>query len=85
MVALILIAYTIALILGETLRARFFPEGSRKNELFSGPFILLKLKPKLSPPVLSLARLVFFQLVNPVRTYGCTSDSIWDIHCMGGG
>jgi len=69
MVALLLIAYAIVLIVGETLRAQLFPPGSRKHKLFSGPFIFLKLKPDLSPPILSLARLAFSQLVLPVRTY----------------
>jgi hypothetical protein len=69
MVALILIAYTIVLIVGESLRAQLFPDGCRKNKLFSGPFIFLKLKPDLAPPVLSQARLAFSQLVIPVRTH----------------
>jgi hypothetical protein len=69
MVALILIAYTIVLIVGESLRAQLFPDGCRKNKLFSGPFIFLKLKPDLAPPVLSQARLAFSQLVFPVRTH----------------
>jgi hypothetical protein len=69
MVALVLIAYAIVLILGESLRAQLFPDGCRKNKLFSGPFIFLKLKPDLAPPVLSQARLAFSQLVIPVRTH----------------
>jgi Transposase DDE domain len=68
MVALILIAYSIVLILGETLRSHLFPEGCRKNKLFSGPFIFLKLKPALSPPMLAHAQSAFSQLVLPVRT-----------------
>jgi len=68
MVALILIAYSIILIVGEILRAQFFPEGSRKNKLYSGPFIFLKLKPTLAPPIFSQARLTFAQLILPVRT-----------------
>ena len=68
MVALILIAYTIVLIVGESLRAQLFPDGCRKNKLFSGPFIFLKLKPDLAPPILSQARLAFSQLVLPVRS-----------------
>ena len=43
-VALLLIAYAIALWLGETLRSTLFPEGSRKHKLYSGLFVLLKLK-----------------------------------------
>jgi hypothetical protein len=68
MVALVLIAYTIALILGETLRTQLFPEKCRKHKLYSGPFIYLKLKMELSPPVLSLARTTFSLAVCPVRT-----------------
>jgi hypothetical protein len=68
MVALILIAYAITLILGETLRSHLFPVGCRKSKLFSGPFIFLKLKPDLSPPILSQARTAFSQLVLPVRS-----------------
>ncbi len=68
MVALILIAYAIILIIGETLRTQLFSKGSRKNKLFSGPFILLKLKPDLAPPVLARAHMAFSQLVLPVRS-----------------
>ena len=69
MVALILITYSIALIVGETLRTQLFPQYSRKNKLFSGSFIFLKLKYDLSPPLLSLAQSAFYQLILPVRTY----------------
>ena len=69
MVALLLIAYAIALILGETLRNHLFPEGSRKHQMYSGPFIFLKLKPDLSPPILSLSRSTFSLIVCPVRTH----------------
>ena len=68
MVALILIAYTISLILGETLRNQLFPEGSRKHNIYSGPFIFLKLKPDLLPPILSISRAEFSHIVCPVRT-----------------
>ena len=68
MVALILIAYAIVLVVGETMRAQIFPEGCRKNKLYSGPFVFLKLNPNLSPPLLSLARTAFSQLVLPVRS-----------------
>jgi hypothetical protein len=44
MVCLALIAYAIGLVLGETLRAHLFPETSRKWKLYSGLFVLLKLK-----------------------------------------
>jgi hypothetical protein len=53
MLALLLIAYTICLWLGEALRALAFHENSRKYYLFSGIFVLLKLKPCLSPPQFS--------------------------------
>lgn len=69
MVALILIAYAVILVIGETLRAHVFLEGSRKNRLFSGPFLFLKLKPDLSPPLLASAHSAFLQLILPVRTY----------------
>lgn len=69
MVALILIVYSIALILGETLRSQLFPEGCRKNKLFSGPFIVLKLKLACSPPLLACAQSAFRQLILPVRTF----------------
>jgi hypothetical protein len=68
MVALILIAYAVVLVVGETLRAQLFPEGSRKNKLYSGSFVFLKLRPNLSPPLLSQARSAFSQLVLPVRS-----------------
>ena len=68
MVALILIAYAIVLILGEALRAQLFPEGSRKYKLFSGPFVLLKLKPDIPPPLLAQAHSTFNLLVLSVRT-----------------
>ena len=44
MVALLLLAYAIGLWLGEALRTAIFPENSRKHKLYSGLFILLKLK-----------------------------------------
>lgn len=69
MVALILLAYAITLILGETLRQHLFPDGSRKQQIYSGPFIILKLKPDLSPPILSLACSTFSQITCPVRTH----------------
>jgi hypothetical protein len=69
MIALVLIAYAIALILGETLRAHLFPPGSRKCSLYSGLFVLIKLKSALSPPLLSQALSAFSQLVLPVRTH----------------
>jgi len=44
MVSLALIAYAIGLVLGETLRSYLFPDTSRKRKLYSGLFVLLKLK-----------------------------------------
>jgi hypothetical protein len=67
-VALVLIAYTLALFLGEVLRSQLFSEGTRKYRLYSGPFVFLKLKPNLSPTVLSEARRGFSQLLFPVQT-----------------
>jgi hypothetical protein len=69
MVALVLIAYTLALFLGESLRSLLFSEDTRKQRLFSGPFIFLKFNPQLSPPLLSAAIPEFSHLVCPVRTY----------------
>jgi hypothetical protein len=68
MVALLLIAYTLALILGEALRSELFPQDCRKHKLYSGPFIFLKLNPNLSPPLLTQTRPNFSQMVFPVRT-----------------
>jgi hypothetical protein len=68
MVALLLIAYTLALILGEALRSELFPEDCRKHKLYSGPFLFLKLKPDLSPPILNASHSAFSQMVCPVRT-----------------
>ena len=48
-VSLALIAYAIGLV-AETLRAHVFPETSRKRELYSGFFVLLKLKLALPYP-----------------------------------
>ena len=68
MVALILIAYAIALLLGETIRAFIFPPDSPKHKLYSGLFIFIKLNLDLSPPLLLQARSAFSQFVLPVRT-----------------
>ena len=68
MVALLLIAYALALILGEAIRTELFPQDSRKHKLYSGPFIFLKLKPELSPPLIELSHFAFSQMVCPVRT-----------------
>jgi hypothetical protein len=72
MVALLLIAYTIGLWLGETLRETIFPQDSRKQKLYSGLFVFLKLKLDLSPPDLfrssSLALSAFKSCLLPVRS-----------------
>jgi hypothetical protein len=70
MVALLLIAYAIGLWLGETLRSTLFPEGTRKHKLYSGLFVLLKLK-------LSIARQDFLL----ISTLALTSFStlIWGV------
>lgn len=73
MVSLALIAYAIGLVLGETLRAHLFPETSRKRKLYSGLFVLLKLKLSFSSSqfrkIHSLAVHSFQTLLLPVRTF----------------
>jgi hypothetical protein len=59
----------VALVLGEILREHLFPLKSRKHKLFLGPFLFLKLKPELAPPVLAQALSAFSLTVCPVRTY----------------
>ena len=72
MVALLLIAYVIGLWLGETLRSSPFPENARKHNLYSGLFVLLKLKLTVSKqdflPISSQALSSFSSLILPVRT-----------------
>ena len=72
MVALLLIAYAIGIWLGETLRATLFPEGTRKHKLYSGLFVLLKLKLTISRqeflPISSLALTAFSNLILDVRS-----------------
>jgi hypothetical protein len=72
MVCLALIAYAIGLVLGETLRSHLFPKTSRKWKLYSGLFVLLKLKLGLPFPefklVSHLALQTFHALLIPVRT-----------------
>ena len=76
MLALLLIAYTISLWLGEALRSSAFSEGSRKYSLYSGLFVFLKLKPCLSPPqysALSLKSCTSFRaFVTNVRSFVST-------------
>lgn len=69
MVALILIAYTIALILGETFRSHSFPEECRKYKIYSGLFIFIKLKPVFPPGLISLCYSSFSHLIFPVRSF----------------
>ena len=73
MVALVLIAYAIGLWLGEALRDALFPDGCPKRKLFSGLFVLLKLKLSLSPPeylkISCSAFSSFAGLSQNVRTY----------------
>jgi len=72
MVCLALIAFAIGLVLGETLRSHIFPEGSHKRKLYSGLFVLLKLK--LTVDFLGFRRIcrtasqTFRIIVFPVRT-----------------
>jgi len=72
MVALLLIAYAIGLWLGETLRAALFPDGTRKHKLYSGLFVLLKLKLTITRhdflPISSQALSTFTNLVYHVRS-----------------
>jgi len=72
MIALLLIAYAIGLWLGESLRSALFPEGSRKHKLYSGLFVLLKLKLALSKqeflPISTLALASFSNLILNVRS-----------------
>jgi hypothetical protein len=72
MVALLLIAYAIALWLGETLRSYLFPQNSRKHKLYSGLFVILKLKLTISTqdflPISTLALTSFSNLIWGVRS-----------------
>lgn len=72
MVALLLIAYAIGLWLGETLRSSLFPIHARKYKLYSGLFVLLKLKLTLSRhdflPISSQALTSFSTLISNVRS-----------------
>jgi hypothetical protein len=72
MLALLLIAYTISLWLGEDLKSISFQENSRKFNLYSGVFVFLKLKPCLSPPQFDVISrqscLSFHSFVTNVRT-----------------
>lgn len=73
MISLTLMAYAIALVLGETFRSYLFPETTRKHKLYSGLFVLLKLKFSLSYPTHKQIRLqalqTFHSITIPVRTF----------------
>jgi hypothetical protein len=73
MVALVLIAYAIGLVLGETLRSHLFPESHRKHKIYSGLFVFLKLKWSLPhqkfKQVILQALHTFALIAIPVRTY----------------
>ena len=73
MISLALIAYAIGLVLGETLRSHLFPETSRKRKLYSGLFVLLKLKLSLQytefRQISFLALQAFHSIALPVRTF----------------
>ena len=73
MVSLALIAYAIGLVLGETLRSYLFPETSRKRKLYSGLFVVLKLKFSLPYQVykqITLQALQSFRMIAlPVRSF----------------
>lgn len=72
MVCLALMAFAVGLVLGETLRTHIFPESSHKRMLYSGLFVLLKLK--LTVDFLEFRRIcksasqTFQTIVMPVRT-----------------
>ncbi len=73
MIALALLAYVIGLVLGETLRTQVFPATSRKHKLYSGLFVLLKLKLSLPAQKLksfhTLTSQTFHSILLPVRTF----------------
>lgn len=73
MVSLACIAYAIGLVLGESFRSYLFPETTRKHKLYSGLFLLLKLKFALSFQAhkqIHLQALQAFQSITlPVRTF----------------
>jgi hypothetical protein len=73
MVAWVLIAYAVVLVLGETLRSHLFPQAHPKRRLFSGSFVLLRLKSSLThhqfEQISLQALLAFARIVAPVRTY----------------
>lgn len=73
MVALVLLAYAIGLILGETLRSHLFPDGHPKHKIYSGLFVLLKLKWSLPyhkfRQIIRQASYTFASIFLPVPTH----------------
>jgi len=73
LISLALLAYALGLVLGETLRSPLFPETNRKRKLYSGLFVLLKLKLSLHyqefKQVCFLALHTFHAMVIPVQTF----------------
>jgi Transposase DDE domain len=73
MVALMLFAYAIILIIGESLRERLFDSTCRKYKAFSGPFVFIKFN--LNLPIserraaFSQALSIFKSIVAPVRIH----------------
>lgn len=53
MVGMVLLAYSIGLLVGEGIRDRIYPQGSRKRKLYSGLFILLKQSVRITREVLT--------------------------------
>jgi len=72
MVCLAFIAFALGLVLGETLRSQIFPETSRKRKLYSGLFVLLKLKLTVdfleSRQICKSASQTFQTIIMPIRT-----------------
>jgi len=75
MVALILLSHSIGLMIGEGIRDRIYPSGSRKRKLYSGLFILLKQSVRITRRVLKEVINCAYELFciiirGHVRTYG---------------
>jgi hypothetical protein len=72
--ALVMIAYAIGLLLGESLRDKLFDTTHSKHRLYSGLFLLLEHRPRvpraMAQQIASTALLAFTSLVSaPVRTH----------------
>ncbi|MEI7847136.1 MAG: hypothetical protein WCK35_15155 [Chloroflexota bacterium] len=69
----LMIAYSIILILGETLRQNLFLETSRKYKAYSGPFILIKFNRNLPRSkwkvVLGQTNIAYQTIISPVRSH----------------